>query len=100
MTWQQRMSTSVLLGVVALLVIAAVAVQGGGSGTAGLDESAYKAGYDAFGGAYLPGSDEDREAVEARCELLWAEVPGADQFEKESWVTGCADYVEDMDSRF
>ncbi|MET7816243.1 hypothetical protein ABZT26_36075 [Streptomyces sp. NPDC005395] len=104
MTRQQKRAMGLLLGVASLLVIIVVAARDGGSDTSGLDERSYKAGYGAFGGANLPPSDEDREMVEIRCEEFfrpWA--AGHDDavtLDRDSWVTGCADYLEVRDSRF
>lgn len=85
----------VLLGVVALA----------GCGTSeeaveGVDRASYEAGFEALGGAYLPPSDEDRVTVEARCDEMFSGTPNADEYVRQDWVTGCADFVENKDSRF
>ncbi|WP_369042167.1 hypothetical protein [Streptomyces sp. Midd1] len=63
------------------------------------DQKSYQKGYHAFGDAYLPPSDEDRAADEARCEEMWGQYP-SDELQgvvKEDWVAGCADYIEGKD---
>ena len=106
MTRQSRRVVGIALIVVALVVVVAVSVtscgSGGDDGTAGLDRKSYQAGYDAFGGAYLPPSDADRRTDEAKCEDMWGGVP-SDQLvglKKHDWVVGCADAVENKKSRF
>ncbi|MFE5633933.1 hypothetical protein [Streptomyces sp. NPDC056543] len=67
-----------------------------------VDEQSYRKGYDAFGGAYLPPSDEDRETVEARCDVLLRSRDLSDpdfDLVRQDWITGCADAVEGKESR-
>jgi hypothetical protein len=67
-----------------------------------MDRTSYKKGYHAFGDAWLPPSDEERAADEARCEELWGQFPPEEiaGLNKDDWVAGCADYIEGKDSRF
>lgn len=103
MTRQSKRLVGIVLGVVALAVVIYVSVSGGDDdGTAGLDRKSYQAGYDAFGGAYLPPSDADRKTDEAQCEEMWGDVPSDQRvgLKEHDWVVGCADAVENKDSRF
>ncbi|MFE4554522.1 hypothetical protein [Streptomyces anulatus] len=88
-------TVQILLGVV---VLAGCGSSEGG--VEGLDRVSYEAGFEALGGAYLPPSDEDRATVEARCEEMFGGVPDADDYVRHDWVAGCADFVENKDSRF
>ncbi|MGW3860235.1 hypothetical protein ACWEDZ_01950 [Streptomyces sp. NPDC005047] len=90
----------VLLGVAALVVVVAIAVRGEGDTAAGVDRPSYEAGYEALGGAYLPPSDEGRATVEARCEEMYGGAPDSGRYDLDDWVAGCADFVENKDSRF
>lgn len=102
MSRQSKRVLGIVLGLAALAVVIIVSVRGGDSGTSGLDRKSYQAGYDAFGGAYLPPSDTDRQTDEAKCEQMWGDVPSDDRagLKKHDWVVGCADAVENRDSRF
>lgn len=93
--------TVIVLGLVAVVVVIKVAVGGAGGGS-GTDRKSYEKGYHAFGDAWLPPSDEDRSADEARCEELWGQFPPdeLDGLKKADWVAGCADYIENKKSRF
>lgn len=90
------------MGLLALAVVAAIAIKGLGDDSRDLDKASYTAGYKAFGDAWLPGSDESRDIVEARCRELSREFPSEEivNLNLDDWVAGCADYVEGKDSRF
>ncbi|MFE2539119.1 hypothetical protein [Actinacidiphila glaucinigra] len=86
---------------VPLLAVAALAL-GCGSGD-DVDKASYSAGYDAFGGANLPASDESRETVEARCGEMWlaaVRASGKSDLTEQDWVMGCADAAEGKDPRY
>ncbi|NIY67997.1 hypothetical protein [Streptomyces malaysiensis] len=88
-----------VLGVLALLV-AVVGCSANESST--VDEKSYRAGYNAFGGAYLPPSDGTRKEIESQCDAMLREQDLADpkyKLVREDWITGCADAVEGKDSR-
>ncbi|MEU3860411.1 hypothetical protein AB0F03_24085 [Streptomyces sp. NPDC028722] len=90
-----------LIGLSAVTLVITVSTSEGGHGTSGLDKRSYLHGYhDSFGDAYLPRSDEDRQTVEGRCQELWSRFPGTGDYNEKSWVTGCADFVEQKKSRF
>ncbi|MFF7676632.1 hypothetical protein [Actinacidiphila glaucinigra] len=88
-----------------LLAVSGVAAALGGCGSdeADVDKASYTAGYDAFGGAELPASDESRDAVEARCGELWpaaVRASGKKGLKEQDWVQGCADAAEGKDPRY
>ncbi|MGW3153649.1 hypothetical protein [Streptomyces sp. NPDC001089] len=90
---------AVLAGVVAVVIAIAVGVSDSGPD---MDKRSYEKGYDAFGGAALPSSGDDRDADEASCEELWGSFP-TDELAgvvKDDWVTGCADAREGKASQF
>ena len=88
-----------LLGVSGLAVVIYVALADSGPD---MDEKSYRAGYHAFGDAWLPPSEDDREVDEAYCEELWGKFPpdALAGLNKDDWVDGCADYREGKDSQF
>ncbi|MFC9534407.1 hypothetical protein ACFT38_28260 [Streptomyces sp. NPDC056975] len=103
MTRQMR---QILIGVVAGLVIAVIAfaVTRAGDDTSGIDKSSYLAGYhDSFADSLLEATSESRGQIEAECDGMYRERwvgSGPRDIDRHSWVTGCADYVQNKDSRF
>ncbi|MFC7793570.1 hypothetical protein [Streptomyces cinereoruber] len=81
--------------------VLAVLLLTGCEDTAAVDRASYEAGYEAIRIA-MPGSDEDRPAVEERCRELWRVFPSEEivDLNQGDWVAGCADYAEGKDSRF
>ena len=91
-----------LLGLAALAVVAIVAVKSVNAEHPDMDRRSYEKGYHAFGDAWLPPSEDDREVDEAYCEQLWGAFP-TDELAgvvKDDWIAGCADYRENKDSAF
>ncbi|MEU1552079.1 hypothetical protein ABZ517_05080 [Streptomyces scabiei] len=90
-----------LLVLVSLAVVAYLAVQGI-EAEPEVDRRSYERGYNAFREVWLPPSDQERAADEARCEELWGAFPPDElaDLKKDDWVAGCADYIERKDSRF
>lgn len=91
----------ILLGLVSLAVVVYLAV-GGGEAEPDMDRQSYEEGYDAFKDAWLPPSDQERASDEARCMELWGQFPSDELagLKKADWVAGCADYIENRESRF
>lgn len=86
----------------AVILAAAFFLAGCGGSEAPADEESYRKGYDAFGGAYLPPNDSDRETVEAQCDEMLRDRDLADpdfDLDREDWITGCADAAQGRDSR-
>ncbi|MFJ9576176.1 hypothetical protein ACIRQF_07260 [Streptomyces sp. NPDC101191] len=87
---------------IAAAALLAMLLLAGCDSTPVVDEQSYRKGYDAFGGARLPPSDEDRETVEGRCDELLRSRDLADpdfDLVRQDWITGCADAVEGKESR-
>jgi hypothetical protein len=73
-----------------------------GSNENDVDKRSYQKGYDAFGGAYVPPNDSDRETVEAQCDEMLRSRDMADpdfDLVREDWITGCADAAQGKESR-
>ncbi|MFD3563930.1 hypothetical protein ACFWVU_30345 [Streptomyces sp. NPDC058686] len=100
-----RRVCQILIGIVAGLVIAvvAVAVTRAGDNTSGIDKSSYQAGYGVWEESLLPASSASREEIESDCDNLYRETragAGPRDIDRDSWVVGCADYVQNKESRF
>ncbi|AJP03681.1 hypothetical protein TU94_21525 [Streptomyces cyaneogriseus subsp. noncyanogenus] len=86
---------------VAVLVVAWVVVNR--SESSAVDKDSYTAGYNAFGGAFMPTDDRSREQVEADCDSILRQrqlaAPEHGLVQKD-WIQGCADAAQNKDSRF
>ncbi|MFJ9719984.1 hypothetical protein ACIRPQ_29330 [Streptomyces sp. NPDC101213] len=93
-----------LLVIAAALAVVVLAGLPGGDSAANLDERSYRSGYGSWAGALFPAADEDRATVEAGCRTWWRDwavgEEDAGRYDVRSWIVGCADYIEQKDSRF
>lgn len=98
----RRRYTRLAAGLLAACALAVIGYVATNDSEPDMDRKSYEKGYDAFGGAWLPPSEDDREVDEAYCEQLWGEFP-SDELAgvvKQDWIAGCADFREGKDSRF
>ncbi|AZM47745.1 hypothetical protein DMB38_19920 [Streptomyces sp. WAC 06738] len=91
-----------LAWLIGLSAVAVVVYMGVADSGPDMDEKSYRAGYHAFGDAWLPPSEDDRDVDKAYCEELWGKFPSdeLDGLSKHDWVEGCADYREGKDAQF
>lgn len=90
----------VLIGV-AVLAVALVVVDR--SQSSAVDKDSYTAGYNAFGGGFVPTDARGREQVEADCDSMFRQRQLAAPehgLVQEDWIQGCADAAQNKDSRF
>ncbi|MDC2958545.1 hypothetical protein PO587_29285 [Streptomyces gilvifuscus] len=90
----------VVIGVAVLLVALVVINR---SESSAVDKDSYIAGYNAFGGAFMPTDDRSREQVEADCDSIFRQRQLASPEHgtvRKDWIQGCADAAQNKDSRF